>query len=154
MSPNPEDLNFLLGSTVHRGRSSGAASTVKSPATETQHREVTRSSSEGKITAIPVQPANRNESSTSTGGTSSSKTLVRKKSAPVHSSHPITIPSNDNSMDEELFMDVILQRHVRKMLTSGISFIVSKRNKKKKKMRIKEIFHCWAHFFFFGYRLQ
>ena len=32
-------------------------------------------------------------------------------------------------------MDVILQRHVRKMLTSGISFIISKQNKTKKKER-------------------
>lgn len=104
---------------MHRGRNPGTTSAIKPAANETQHREVTRSSSEGKITPIPVQSASRNEASTSAGGSSSAKTVVRKKSVPIHSSHPITIPNDDNAMDEELFMDVILQRHVRKMLSSG-----------------------------------
>ena len=123
MSPNAEDLNFLLGSTVHRGRNAATASTAKSPAVETQHREVTRSASEGKITPV-VAATNRNEAPTN-GAPVCSKPVSRKKSAPL-SSQPIIIANNDTPVAvEELFMDVVLQRHVRRMLSTGIVHLSS-----------------------------
>ena len=107
VSPNPEDFNFLLGSTVHRP-GSRAAGSMKSPSSDTpgHHREIARSISDtGKNFSTPP----------------SGKEPIRKKSAPVNS-HPITISSEHDPADptlEELFMDLILQRHVRRLLSAG-----------------------------------
>lgn len=112
VSPNPEDFNFLLGSTVHRP-GSRAAGSMKSPSSDAStgiHREITRSMSE-------TIPMSKNYSSPSTG----KEPPPRKKSAPVNS-HPITITAEHDPPDpslEELFMDLILQRHVRRLLSAG-----------------------------------
>ena len=89
---------------------------MKSPVTETLHREVTRSASDGKINPSASAIA-RAETNCAAG--SSSKVVARKKSAPIHSTQPIMIPNDDDLSVEELFMDVILQRHVRRLLSSG-----------------------------------
>lgn len=112
VSPNPEDFNFLLGSTVHRPGSRTAGS-MKSPSSETNagfHREITRSISE----TIPIS---KNFSTPPAG----KEVPPRKKSAPVNS-HPITITAEHDPPDpslEELYMDLILQRHVRRLLSAG-----------------------------------
>lgn len=116
VSPNPEDFNFLLGSTVHRPGSRTAGS-MKSPSTDNtgHHREIARS----------ISDSSKNYSTPPTGkdgaNPSTAKAPVRKKSAPVNS-HPITISSDNDCTDptlEELFMDLILQRHVRRLLSAG-----------------------------------
>ena len=133
MSPgNPEDFNFLLGSTVHRpGRNPPTVSNagMKSPVVDAHHREIIRSVSDsGKsshttgITSGRTDAMSPNTSSsvaaTSTN-TGASKGAIRKKSAPVNS-NPITISQDDGDPTmEELFLDVILQRHVRRLLSAG-----------------------------------
>lgn len=116
VSPNPEDFNFLLGSTVHRP-GSRAAGSMKSPTMDnaTHHREVVRSVSDS-TKSYSTPPAGKDSTNAS-----SSKALPRKKSAPVNA-HPITINTDSESTDptmEELFMDLILQRHVRRLLSAG-----------------------------------
>ena len=95
VSPNPEDFNFLLGSTVHRP-GSRAAGSMKSPSSDTpgHHREIARSISD-----------TGNNFSTPPSG----KDSIRKKSAPVNS-HTITISSEHDPADptlEELIMDLL-----------------------------------------------
>lgn len=116
VSPNPDDFNFLLGSTVHRpgSRTSG---NIKSPPAENtgHHREIVRSISDtGKNFSTPVNKETVNS-------TTAAKSSARKKSAPVNS-NPITISAESDPADpslEELFMDIILQRHVRRLLSAG-----------------------------------
>lgn len=113
VSPNPEDFNYLLGSTVHRPGSRAAGST-KSPHPDATHHQVGRSMSDsGKSSQTPP--------SKETATPSSGKTVARKKSAPANTS-PLTINCDLEAGEqaaEEFFMDVILQRHVRRMLSTG-----------------------------------
>ena len=95
---------------VHRGRSMSTTSGLKSPLGEVQHREVVRTSSDGRSVA---------DSGPLSGGNSASKSVARKKSAPLLTTPTTPVPEETSQSVEELFLDVILQRHARRLLSSG-----------------------------------
>jgi len=123
-----------LGSTVPRpGRNPSTVSNtgMKSPVVDSHHREVIRSVSDsGKsphssatASGRPDAMATASSSTTASTNTGANKGAIRKKSVPVNS-NPITISQDDGDPTmEELFLDVILQRHVRRLLSAGLKHI-------------------------------
>ena len=117
-----------MGSTVPRpGRNTSTVNNtgMKSPVVDSHHREVIRSVSDsGKSPHTPATVGGRPDamtaaSSSASTNTGTNKGAIRKKSVPVNS-NPITISQDDGDPTmEELFLDVILQRHVRRLLSAG-----------------------------------
>ncbi|XP_063238684.1 guanine nucleotide exchange factor subunit Rich [Bacillus rossius redtenbacheri] len=97
VSPNEEDLSLVLGTMqLARGRSFSTTTTPKMEvAGPTHHREVLRSSS-------------------GAGDSSKSVPLRRKKSVPTGRADA----REASGSAEEFFIDVILQRHARRLLTA------------------------------------
>lgn len=113
---------------------------MKSPNDPRGHREIVRSASDSSKSVVGASGNRQAETKSAVG----SQKGNRKKSAPVNS-NPITIGATggqEESSDqlntstgdpsvEELFLDVILQRHVRRLLSAG---------------RLKDLGYLGAHF--------